>query len=182
MVTAGVSSKGLLSPPSMGRCLGTAAQKRTRLLRVSCGRPLPHAAPSTSQTCAFCPLQILHFLLLFFLILISLLSTANDKIVSSSQTTCKPRNELFLVGEFKLLSYLQIACEQLASIRKAEVWEGCEYRFGCTHRMASFLALASAGAAAPFPRPLCSTSPFGNRPPSSPRAPRLPRTCQGGAE
>lgn len=84
-----------------------------------------------------------------------------------------------------ILSYLQIACEQLASSRKPEVREGCKFRFGCTHHVGSFLGLVSpepSGAAAPFPRPPRSTSPFGNRPPASPRAQPLPRACQYAAE
>lgn len=38
------------------------------------------------------------------------------------------------------LSYLQIACEQIASTRHPEAGDGCGLRFGCSHHVGSFPA------------------------------------------
>lgn len=69
-------------------------------LQASPGHLLQFLAPSRLQLSALVGFCIFLFLLYLFFFLSSLLPTANDKIASSSQTSCKPRNQLFLETEF----------------------------------------------------------------------------------
>jgi len=109
----------------------------------------------------------------------------NDKIVSSSQTTCKPRNKLFLVSEFKLL-ICKLPPSSLQVIRKPEVGEGCDRGFGHRHHMGPSLPgsgkprairSSSPGPQAPALN-IPSWQPFSGRSWSSAVATGMPRCCQ----